>query len=32
MSDLETRFAALENRVGELEDINASRRLQWPDG
>ena len=32
MSDLEARLAALENRVGELEDINAIRRLQWAYG
>ena len=27
MTDVETRLAALENRVGELEDANAIRRL-----
>ena len=32
MSDMEARLAALENRVGELEDINAIRRLQWAYG
>ena len=32
MSDMEARFAALENRVGELEDINAIRRLQMAYG
>ncbi len=32
MSDLETRLAAVEQRVGELEDINAIRRLHWAYG
>lgn len=32
MSDVEQRLAALENRVGELEDINAIRRLHWAYG
>ena len=32
MSDVETRLAVLENRVGELEDINAIRRLHWAYG
>ena len=32
MSDVESRLAALENRVGELEDINAIRRLHWAYG
>ena len=32
MSDLEQRLAALEHRVGELEDINAIRRLHWAYG
>src|SRR3974377_1504624 len=32
MSELEARLAALEHRVGELEDINAIRRLHWADG
>ena len=32
MSDLEARLAALEHRVGELEDINAIRRLHWAYG
>jgi len=32
MTDIETRLAALENRVGELEDINAIRRLQMAYG
>lgn len=32
MSDLEERLAALEHRVGELEDINAIRRLHWAYG
>src|SRR5690606_40739106 len=32
MSDMEQRLAALENRVGELEDINAIRRLHWAYG
>lgn len=32
MSDVETRLAALEHRVGELEDINAIRRLHWAYG
>ena len=27
MSDVESRLTALESRVGELEDINAIRRL-----
>ena len=32
MSDTESRLSALENRVGELEDINAIRRLHWAYG
>jgi len=32
MSELETRLSALEHRVGELEDINAIRRLHWAYG
>jgi hypothetical protein len=32
MSDLEKRLAAVEHRVGELEDINAIRRLHWAYG
>ena len=32
MSDLEARLSALEHRVGELEDINAIRRLHWSYG
>jgi hypothetical protein len=32
MSDVETRLAKLEQRVGELEDINAIRRLHWAYG
>ena len=32
MSDLEARLAALEHRLGELEDINAIRRLHWAYG
>jgi len=32
MSDLEARLAALEHRVGELEDVNAIRRLHWAYG
>jgi hypothetical protein len=32
MSDVETRLAALEHKVGELEDINAIRRLHWAYG
>src|SRR5690606_40335256 len=32
MSDVESRLAALEHRVGELEDINAIRRLHWAYG
>ena len=32
MSDMEGRLAALENRVGELEDVNAIRRLHWAYG
>jgi hypothetical protein len=32
MSDLESRLAALEHRIGELEDINAIRRLHWAYG
>ena len=32
MSDLETRLAAVEHRVGELEDVNAIRRLHWAYG
>ena len=30
--DLEKKLAALEQRVGELEDINAIRRLHWAYG
>ena len=32
MSELEARLAALEHRVGELEDVNAIRRLHWAYG
>jgi hypothetical protein len=32
MSDMEMRLAALEHKVGELEDINAIRRLHWAYG
>jgi hypothetical protein len=32
MSELETRLKELEHRVGELEDINAIRRLHWAYG
>lgn len=32
MSDTESRLAALEHRVGELEDVNAIRRLHWAYG
>lgn len=32
MSELENRLEALEHRVGELEDINAIRRLHWAYG
>ena len=32
MSELEARLAALEHRVGELEDISAIRRLHWAYG
>jgi hypothetical protein len=32
VSDLDARLAALEHRVGELEDINAIRRLHWAYG
>ena len=32
MGDLEQRLAALEHRVGELEDLNAIRRLHWAYG
>ena len=32
MSDVEQRLAALEHRVGELEDVNAIRRLHWAYG
>ena len=32
MADLEARLAALEQRVGELEDLNAIRRLHWAYG
>jgi len=32
MSELEQRLSALEHRVGELEDINAIRRLHWAYG
>jgi SnoaL-like domain len=32
MADTESRLAALEHRVGELEDTNAIRRLHWAYG
>ena len=32
MADFDERLAALEQRVGELEDINAIRRLHWAYG
>ena len=32
MADTEQRLAALEHRVGELEDINSIRRLHWAYG
>ena len=32
MCDIEKRLAALEQQVGELEDINAIRRLHWAYG
>ena len=32
MTELERRLKALEHRVGELEDINAIRRLHWAYG
>ena len=32
MSDVEQRLSALEHRVGELEDVNAIRRLHWAYG
>lgn len=32
MSETEKRLAALEHRIGELEDINAIRRLHWAYG
>ncbi|MXO65384.1 nuclear transport factor 2 family protein [Altericroceibacterium endophyticum] len=32
MSDTEVRLQKLEHRVGELEDINAIRRLHWSYG
>ena len=32
MSEVEQRLAALEHRVGELEDVNAIRRLHWAYG
>jgi hypothetical protein len=32
MSELEARLAALEHRVGELEDLSAIRRLHWAYG
>ena len=32
MSDVEQRLVALEHRVGELEDLNAIRRLHWAYG
>ena len=32
MSDVEQRLAAVEHRVGELEDVNAIRRLHWAYG
>jgi hypothetical protein len=32
MSDLAARLSALEHRVGELEDVNAIRRLHWAYG
>ena len=32
MADFDERLAALEQRVGQLEDINAIRRLHWAYG
>ena len=32
MPDLEARLAGLEQRIGELEDINSIRRLHWAYG
>lgn len=32
MADVEARLAQLEHRVGELEDVNAIRRLHWAYG
>ncbi len=32
MSDLEARLADLEQRIGELEDVAAIRRLHWAYG
>ena len=32
MADLEARLATLEQRLGELEDINAIRRVHWAYG
>ena len=32
MPDVDSRLAALEQRVGELEDLNAIRRLHWAYG
>ncbi len=32
MSEVESRLAALEAKVTQLEDINAIRRLQWAYG
>jgi hypothetical protein len=32
MPDHEMRLAALEHRVGQLEDLNAIRRLHWAYG
>ena len=32
MADVESRIAALEHRVQEMEDINAIRRLHWAYG
>jgi hypothetical protein len=32
MTDVDSRLTALENRVGELEDVNAIRRLHWAYG
>ena len=32
MADFDERLATLEQRVGQLEDINAIRRLHWAYG